>query len=146
MRDEHDLPLGYANAIVHEYDMNRAARRTTLTGRRRPPRRDRSVDAPLLRIASSRRISRYSQTSVTTQAERRAPRLALRHAHLDALLDRVEVEDQRERGEQRHRATQSSEAEQADAVEAEAVADAEERAATKLDERDERVGDRARRS
>ena len=29
MRDEHDLPLGYANALVHEYDMNRAARRTS---------------------------------------------------------------------------------------------------------------------
>lgn len=27
MRDEHDLPLGYANALVHEYDINRAARR-----------------------------------------------------------------------------------------------------------------------
>ena len=29
MRDQHDLPLGYANAIVHEYDLARAARRTT---------------------------------------------------------------------------------------------------------------------
>ena len=28
MRDEHDLPLGYANAIVHQYDLTRAARRT----------------------------------------------------------------------------------------------------------------------
>ena len=27
MRDEYDLPLGYANALVHEYDINRAARR-----------------------------------------------------------------------------------------------------------------------
>ena len=26
MRDEHDLPLGYANAIVHEYDLARANR------------------------------------------------------------------------------------------------------------------------
>ena len=28
MRDEHDLPLSYAHAIVHEYDLNRAARRS----------------------------------------------------------------------------------------------------------------------
>ena len=28
MRDEHDLPLGYAHAIVHEYDLTRAARRS----------------------------------------------------------------------------------------------------------------------
>jgi hypothetical protein len=28
MRSEHDLPLGYAHAIVHEYDLSRAARRS----------------------------------------------------------------------------------------------------------------------
>jgi hypothetical protein len=28
MRDEHDLPLGYAQAIVREHDLVRAARRT----------------------------------------------------------------------------------------------------------------------
>jgi len=29
MRDEHDLPLGYANAIVHQYDITRAERRSS---------------------------------------------------------------------------------------------------------------------
>jgi len=28
LRDEHDLPLGYATAIIHEHDLERAARRT----------------------------------------------------------------------------------------------------------------------
>jgi hypothetical protein len=28
LRDEYDLPLGYAHAIIHEYDLNRAARRS----------------------------------------------------------------------------------------------------------------------
>lgn len=27
LRDEHDLPHGYATAIIHEHDKNRAARR-----------------------------------------------------------------------------------------------------------------------
>ena len=28
MRSEHDLPLGYANALVHQYDLTKAQRRS----------------------------------------------------------------------------------------------------------------------
>jgi len=28
MRTEHDLPLGYANALVHQYDLTKAERRS----------------------------------------------------------------------------------------------------------------------